>query len=90
MLLVTGIGTAIVFWVLNAWLLGRELGDMVWLRHAQGEPALPQIDRATRFALGGVVAALMLVPFVNLLAPLIGAAMATHLLHGKGVPAHAA
>lgn len=89
-LLVTGIGTALVFWAANAWLLGRELQDMVWLRHRQeGDPVHP-IPGVTRFFLGGVVAAMLLVPFLNLLSPVIGAAAATHLVHRRqGVPTHA-
>lgn len=81
LLLATGIGTAILFWAVNAWLLGHELQDMVWLRHrGKGDESQP-LGGATRFALGGVVAALLLVPFANLLAPVLGAASATHLVH---------
>ncbi len=80
-LLITGVGTAILFWVVNGWLLGRELQDMVWLRHATEESEKPPINIGTRFALGGIVAILLTVPFVNLLAPVIGAAAATHLVH---------
>ena len=82
-LLVTGVGTAILFWAVNAWLLGRELQDMVWLRHASGDEAGAPLGKAKRFALGGAVAALLIVPFVNLLAPVLGAASATHLVHGR-------
>jgi uncharacterized protein involved in cysteine biosynthesis len=39
---------------------------------------LSGIDRAL---LGGAVAGLLTIPFVNLLAPLLGAAAATHLVH---------
>ena len=39
---------------------------------------------ATRFVLGAIVVALLTIPFVNLVAPIIGAAMATHLVHRKG------
>jgi len=82
-LLFTAIGPAIVFWAVNAWLLGRELQDMVWLRH-RGSPAdPPPLSGPTRFLLGGAVAALLVVPFLNLLAPIIGAASATHLVHGR-------
>jgi uncharacterized protein involved in cysteine biosynthesis len=35
----------------------------------------------TRFLLGGAIAALLAVPFANLLAPVLGAAAATHLVH---------
>ena len=82
-LLVTGVGTAILFWAVNAWLLGPELQDMVWLRHRTGDEAGAPLGKAKRFALGGAVAALLIVPFVNLLAPVLGAASATHLVHGR-------
>lgn len=82
-LLLTAIGPAILFWAVNGWLLGRELQDMVWLRHrSTGEEVAP-LGRLERFALGGAIAALMIVPFVNLLAPVIGAASATHLVHRR-------
>ncbi|MDG6079468.1 hypothetical protein E3U23_09710 [Erythrobacter litoralis] len=81
LLLATGIGTAILFWAVNAWLLGRELQDMVWLRHRRSPEEVQPLNGPTRFALGGVVAALLLVPFANLLAPVLGAASATHLVH---------
>ncbi len=82
-LLVTGVGTAVLFWAVNAWLLGRELQDMAWLRHRADPQSAPPIGTLTRLALGGIVAALMLVPFVNLLAPVLGAAAATHLVHSR-------
>ena len=81
MLLVTGIGTAILFWAVNAFLLGRELQDMVWLRHRAGDHEIAPLGQIRRFVLGGVVSAMLLVPFVNLLAPILGAASATHLVH---------
>ena len=80
-LLVTGVGTALVLWAANAWLLGRELTEMVWLRHRQNRAELAPVSGLTRFVLGGIVAALLIVPFVNLLAPVLGAAAATHLVH---------
>jgi uncharacterized protein involved in cysteine biosynthesis len=83
LLLVTGIATAIWFWAVNAWLLGRELQDMVWLRHRPSADAAPPLSGLTRFALGGIVAGMLLVPFANLLAPVLGAAMATHLVHAR-------
>lgn len=84
-LLVTGVGTALLLWAANAWLLGRELTEMVWLRHRQeegGDRSEPMpVSGPTRFVLGGIVAAVLIVPFVNLLAPVLGAAAATHLVH---------
>jgi CysZ protein len=85
LLLVTGIGTAIGFFAVNALLLGRDLGDMVAARHvAKAElPSFRAATRAPRFLLGAGATALFLIPFANLLAPLIGAAMATHLFHRR-------
>lgn len=85
-LLVTGVGTALLFWAANAWLLGRELTEMVWLRHRGASDAGVPVSGATRFALGGIVAALLIVPFVNFLAPVLGAAAATHLVHRARMP----
>ena len=85
LLLVTGVGTALLFWAVNAWLLGRELQDMAWLRHRATTDAAPPLTALTRLALGGIVAAMLLVPFVNLLAPVLGAAAATHLVHSRKV-----
>lgn len=82
-LLATGIGTAALFLAVNAWLLGRDFGDMVAARHMPAD-ALPTWRRATaarRFLLGLAATALFLVPFANILAPVLGAAMATHLFH---------
>lgn len=81
LLLVTGIGTALLFWLVNAILLGRELQDMVWLRHRRDEAETEPMDSLSRFALGGVVAGLLAIPFINFLAPILGAASATHLVH---------
>jgi uncharacterized protein involved in cysteine biosynthesis len=82
-LMVTGVGTAALFLAVNAWLLGRDLGDMVAVRHLS--PAeLPKWRRRTmarRFLLGLAVTGLFLVPVLNILAPVLGAAMATHYYH---------
>ena len=83
-LIVTGVGPLLVFAVVNAMLLGRELTETVRVRHrtAQGVP-LPDLSFATRFVLGGICVGLLTVPFVNFLAPVLGAAMATHLVHRR-------
>lgn len=80
-LLFTGIGTAALFWAVNGWLLGRELQDMVWLRHRKDTHEIAPMGKSDRFLLGGAVAGLLMVPFVNLLAPVLGAASATHMVH---------
>ena len=80
-LLVTGVGPALVFWLVNAVLVGRELQDMVWLRHRRDAAGRAPVGRGERFVLGGAVAGLLALPGVNLLAPILGAAAATHLIH---------
>lgn len=76
----TAVGPALVFLGVNAVLLGRELTDMVWLRHeavaAGGNPT----GKAERFLLGASIAVLMLVPVAGLIAPVLGAAAGTHLV----------
>lgn len=83
LLLVTGVGTWLLFFLVNGWLLGRDLGEMVAARHVPS--AMMRDWRRTgavdRFALGVAGTALFMVPVVNLLAPIVGAAMATHLFH---------
>jgi uncharacterized protein involved in cysteine biosynthesis len=82
-LIVTGIGPALVFWAVNAVLIGRELQDMVWLRHCHAAGQACPVSRFERIALGGVIAGLLIVPFVNFLAPVLGAASAAHLVHRR-------
>lgn len=82
-LLLTAIGPAVLFWAVNGWLLGRELQDMVWLRHRHSDQEPAPLGQFERFLLGGAIAALMIIPFINFLAPIIGAASAAHLVHGR-------
>jgi CysZ protein len=84
-LLVTAVGPVILFVILNALLLGRDLGEMAGIRHldAGALKIWLQESKWDRWALGLVVTGLFLIPFVNLIAPLLGAAAATHLFHGK-------
>lgn len=89
-LLVTGVGTALLFFVVNTVLVGRELEDMVWLRHRRNTAEPAPVARGERLLLGGVVTALLTLPVVNLLAPILGAAAATHLIHRKELSRDAA
>ena len=77
LLLVTGIGTPIFALLVNALLLGRDLEAMVLARH----PDRPRLDRPARWSLGLLSAASFVVPIANLLAPILSAAMAVHMLH---------
>ena len=84
-LIFTAVGPVVAFVAVNALLLGRDLGEMVAVRHLDpaGLKGWLQTTRGTRAILGLIVTGLFLVPFLNLLAPVIGAGMATHLFHGR-------
>ena len=81
LLLFTAIGPAVVFLLVNAVLLGRELPAMAWLRQCEGDIGGNPVPSANRVMLGGAVAGMMLLPFVNLVARLSGAAAGTHVMH---------
>lgn len=83
-LAVTGVGAPLVFLFVNAVLLGRELQDMVWLRHRTSSDNPAPLSGLERLTLGGVVAVLLTVPVANFVAPFLGAACAVHLIHRKG------
>ena len=79
------LNTLLLFLAVNAMVLGRDLANMVAARHfdrAARRQWLAQ-NRGQRLLLGGITTALFLVPVVNLVAPVVGAAMATHLFHGR-------
>ncbi|GGB57432.1 EI24 domain-containing protein [Blastomonas aquatica] len=80
-LLFTGVGAPMLFLAINAVLVGRDLDEMVSARHPGLAQASP--SRTNRFVLGLIANLLLLVPLVNLLAPIIAAAMATHLFHQR-------
>lgn len=79
LLLATGVGTIILVLGVNMLLLGRDLEEMARARH----PAMDPLRKRDRHALGLVAAGLFVIPVVNLLAPVIGAAMAVHMLHQR-------
>jgi uncharacterized protein involved in cysteine biosynthesis len=85
LLLVTGVGTLLLFVLVNGIAIGRDLGEMVAARHGDRVTRLAWLraTRAERGLAGAIVTGLFLVPFVNLLAPVLGAAMMTHLYHGE-------
>ena len=86
LLLVTGVGTAVAFFLVNGWLLGRDLADRVAARHLPrtGLSDWRAGSRGGRLVLGLAVTGLLVVPLLNLAAPVIGAAMATHWFHRRG------
>ncbi len=78
-LLPTGVGPPLLFLLLNGYLLGRDLADLVEPRH----PGQMRLSRAARWQLGLASALIFLIPVVNLLAPLWSVAMAVHLFHRR-------
>lgn len=84
-LMVTGIGPLILFVLVNGVALGRDLGEMAAARHGGRSERILWLDRTRgqRALMGIIVTGIFLVPFLNLLAPVLGAAMATHLYHRR-------
>src|SRR5262245_46435939 len=80
LLLVPGMNIA-AFFVVNAYLLGREFFEFAAMRHLSEDEAraLRRRHSGTVFLAGLLVAAFVSVPIVNLVAPLFGAAMMVHL-----------
>lgn len=83
LLIPTAIGPAIAFFGANAVLLGRELTDMAWLRQRIQPDSANPVHLGERLLLGSAIAGMMLVPFANFLAPVIGAAAGTHLVNHR-------
>ena len=83
-LLLTGVGVIIAFLLVNGLAFGRDLGEMVAARHGDraSRRAWLRASRADRALIGLIVSAIFLVPFLNLLAPVLGAAMIVHAFHG--------
>ncbi|WP_447765581.1 EI24 domain-containing protein [Sphingopyxis panaciterrae] len=84
LLLVTGVGTVLLALFVNALLLGHDLEAMVLARH----PDRPRFGRLARWSLGLLSAASFVVPIANLLAPILSAAMAVHMLHLRNGDRH--
>jgi CysZ protein len=84
LLLVTGVGTIMLFLAVNALLLAQDLGELVAIRHVPRDQwrDWKRETRGRRMQIGLVAAALFVIPVVNLFAPLLSAAMAAHMLHG--------
>lgn len=82
-LLFTAIGPFILFMAINSALLGRDMIEMVTIRHLdrQAREDYRQRNSWPILQVGLVTALLFLVPIINLFAPLLGAAMATHVFH---------
>lgn len=73
-----------VFYGINGYLLGREYFEVVALRRLDPTAAarFRRSHRLQVFLAGLVIAFLLTLPFVNLLAPVIGTAAMVHIFHG--------
>jgi CysZ protein len=82
-LLLTAIGPAFLFLAVNAVLLGREYVEMVMARHVPKDQlnAVLKAKRPAILGVGFIASAFFLIPIVNLAAPIVGAALATHAAH---------
>ncbi len=85
LLLVTGVGTVLLFVAVNGIAFGRDLGEMVAARHLDRAATREWLKatRGDRALMGVIVTGVFLLPVANLLAPVLGAAMATHLFHAR-------
>lgn len=78
LLLFTGVGTFIAFLLVNALLLGRDLEDMLVARHGKEHGSMRKLPR---LLLGLAGTAGMMVPFFNLIVPVLATAAAVHMAH---------
>lgn len=96
LLFTTGFGAAALFLLINGYLLGREYFELVALRHVPlGRMKALRAHYGNKVLMAGLMVALLfLIPGVNLFAPIIGAAVMTHIYHlmgmKLGIPANGA
>lgn len=72
-----------LYLLINGYLFGREYFEMVAIRFMpRQECRRLRASRHSKAVMGGmVIAGLFLIPFANLIAPVFGAALMTHLVH---------
>lgn len=78
-----GFGFVILFVAVNGFLLGREYYEMVAIRH-MGRREMNYFRKENSGSLfmgGALIAGMFMIPFVNILAPIFGAAVMTHIFH---------
>ncbi len=83
LLLITGIGPLILFVIVNGFAVGRDVAELAASRHGDGvsRRAWLKSTRGGQNFIGAVTSILFLVPFANLLAPIIGTAAGIHLFN---------
>lgn len=85
LLLITGIGPFILFVIVNGIAFGRDVAELAAARHGDRarRRAWLRETRWQQHLIGVAVSVLFLIPFVNLLAPVIGTAAGIHLFNGS-------
>ena len=83
LLLVTGVGPFVLFVIVNGLAFGRDLGELAAARHGDrnSRRAWRNSTRGEQNLMGTMVSVMFLIPFVNLIAPVVGTAMAIHLFN---------
>lgn len=83
LLLITGVGPFVLFVIVNGIAFGRDLGEIAASRHGdrQSRRAWLKTTRGEQHIIGTIVSVLFLVPFANLVAPVLGTAAAIHLFN---------
>ena len=83
LLLVTGVGPFILFVIVNGFAFGRDIGELAATRHGDRESRRTWLraKRGEQHLLGVLVSVLFLIPFVNLVAPVLGVAAGIHLFN---------
>ena len=83
LLLFTGIGPLVLFVVVNGLAFGRDLAELAAARHGDraSRRAWVKSTRGEQALMGTLVSVMFLLPFVNLIAPVVGTAMAIHLFN---------
>lgn len=81
-----GVGTAVLFVVINGYLFGREYFETVTHRHMPPREARFARKRrqGTIILAGALISGLLFVPLVNILTPILAAAFMTHIVHMGG------
>ena len=83
LLLITGIGPFILFVIVNGLAFGRDIAELAASRHGNrsSRRAWLKSTRGQQGLIGTMVSVLFLVPFANLIAPIIGTAAGIHLFN---------
>ena len=88
LLMVTGVGPFILFVIVNGIAFGRDVAEIAAARHGNrvSRRSWLKATRGQQHAIGILISALLLIPFVNLLAPVLGTAAGIHLFNGSFWP----